>query len=489
MAPGGELLLRVPDASHAKWLEENFMQQIQSTLALFAESPVEVRLVADNAAAAAPAAPMAVGGGLATAVASAPAPQAQQLPPVAPPELVARYRFDRFVDGPNNQFAFTAAKASAERPGRQYNPLFLYGGVGLGKTHLLHAVGHAVLEANPAARIVYVTSETFVNDLIAAIRKDKMHQFRTKYRDACDVLLIDDIQFIAGKDRTQEEFFHLFNTLHSSHKQIVMTCDQVPRSIPDMEDRLKSRLEWGLIADIKPPSFETRVAILKRKAEADRVDLPDDVAMLLARHINRNVRELEGALMRLVANARIFESPISIGMTREVLGDLVSDDVRRVSADTILKTVAHEYRIGVADLKATGRPRPAPKSASITTPSPVTRPGDRGSTAPDQSAAWCAASPFSLPASPSSARRTSRPCSARCRAATNPSPPLLPGPQRTSAGPGQPRRKTASATARPAFSISSTPETPASMARRSARYISSVVSSASAAPEAEGMGN
>jgi len=366
----GELLLRVPDASHAKWLEENFMAQIEATLALFAESPVEVRLVAGNAHAGASMAGASMagasggamqvaggGGGGMAAVHTMATPTPAPIPAVAPPELVARYRFDRFVDGPNNQFAFTAAKAASERPGRQYNPLFLYGGVGLGKTHLLHAVGHHVLEANPAARIVYVTSETFVNDLIAAIRKDKMHQFRTKYRDACDVLLIDDIQFIAGKDRTQEEFFHLFNTLHSSHKQIVMTCDQIPRSIPDMEDRLKSRLEWGLIADIKPPSFETRVAILKRKAEADRVDLPDDVAMLLARHINRNVRELEGALMRLVANARIFESPITIGMTREVLGDLVSDDVRRVSADTILKTVAHEYRVSVADLKGPRRQR------------------------------------------------------------------------------------------------------------------------------------
>lgn len=344
----GEVLLEVPDASHARWLEENFLAKIQSTVALFADTQYEVRLVVTEApiiAAVPTAAPDQTAANVVPAIA------------VKPPELVSRYIFDRFVDGPNNQFAFTATKAAAQRPGRQYNPLFLYGGVGLGKTHLLHAVGHEVLRTNPAARIVYVTSETFVNDLISAIRKDRMQQFRTRYRDACDVLLIDDIQFIAGKDRTQEEFFHLFNTLHSSHKQIVMTSDQLPRSIPDMEDRLKSRLEWGLIADIKPPGFETRVAILKRKAEEDRVDLPDDVAMLLGRHINRNVRELEGALMRLVANARIFESPITIGMTREVLGDLVSDDVRRVSADVILKTVAHEYRVGVSDLKGPRRQR------------------------------------------------------------------------------------------------------------------------------------
>ena len=261
------------------------------------------------------------------------------------------------MDGPTNQFAMTAARAVAENPGTRYNPLFIFGGVGLGKTHLLHAIGHAAVEKNPRARVFYVTSETYVNDLITAIRTDKMQAFRKRYRDDCDVLLIDDIQFIAGKDRSQEEFFHIFNTLHSSHKQIVLTCDQLPQSIPDLEDRLRSRLQWGLTADIKPPGFETRVAILKKKADADGLDLPDDAAMLIARHVTRNVRELEGALMRVEASARMMGRAVDKDLVEQTLGDIIGENLRRVQPEQILKAVCAEYKVQASELKGPRRHR------------------------------------------------------------------------------------------------------------------------------------
>lgn len=342
--------LSVPDESHGRWLRENYLSQIQNALKHFTTSPYRIEIASRSN-----------GSGPRVELDPHPGPQpddpSKEVVRMSPGQLVARYRFESFVDGPNNQFALTAARAAADRPGTEYNPLFIYGGVGLGKTHLLHAVGHAVAERIPDARVLYVTSETYVNDLISAIRTDRMYDFRRRYRDECDVLLVDDVQFISGKDRTQEEFFHMFNTLYSSRKQIVMTCDQLPRSIPDMEDRLKSRFEWGLIADIKPPGFETRVAILTRKAEEDGFDLPDDVAMLLARHVHRNVRELEGALMRLEASARIFRTNMTLAMARDILGDLVSEDIRRVSVDAILKVVAHDYNVSVNDLKGPRRHR------------------------------------------------------------------------------------------------------------------------------------
>jgi len=234
-----EIVLSVPDDSHGRWLEEHFLTRISDAIATLTDTPYTVSFQTLEAPVVAPKASPTIA------------------PTAPPPELVARYRFENFVAGPRSRFALTAAQSAAEQPGQRYNPLFIYGGVGLGKTHLLHAVGHLALAQNPAARVLYVSSETYVNDLIAAIRSGKMDRFRARYRDECDVLLIDDIQFIAGKDRTQEEFFHMFNTLHSSSKQIVMTCDQMPSAIPDLEERLRSRLQWGLIADIKPPSFET----------------------------------------------------------------------------------------------------------------------------------------------------------------------------------------------------------------------------------------
>ena len=335
-----EIVLTVPDASHGEWLENRFLGTIKQAMSQGSSTTYRVVIQTE----------------------SAPSPKpSKAAPQIAPAQsgsaLVPHYRFENFVDGPNNQFAMTAAQAAAEHPGARYNPLFLYGGVGLGKTHLLHAVGHAVRDRDPSARIVYVTSETYVNDLIGAIRSDAMDAFRRKYRDECDVLLIDDIQFIAGKERTQEEFFHMFNCLHAYGRQIVMTCDQLPRSIKHLEDRLKSRFEWGLIADIKPPSFETRVAIIGSKAEQHKVRISDEVAMFLARHVSRNVRELEGALMRLAATAQIFRTTISLGMAKEVLGALIEQNLHHVSIPAIIKLVAHEFDLTIADLKGPRRQR------------------------------------------------------------------------------------------------------------------------------------
>ena len=338
-----EIVLSVPDESHGSWLEEHFMERISEAISTLTDAPYTVSFKSQEATHELPA----------------------QLPlvPTAPkakapaPELVSRYRFENFVAGPNSRFALTAARSAAEQPGKRYNPLFIYGGVGLGKTHLLHAVGHQALTQDPSTRVLYVSSETYVNDLIAAIRSGKMDRFRTRYRDECDVLLIDDIQFIAGKDRTQEEFFHMFNTLHSSHKQIVMTCDQMPNTIPDLEERLRSRLQWGLIADIKPPSFETRVAIVERKAAEDGIDLPEDVAMLLARNITRNVRELEGALMRLDAQAKIFGQTIDLESARSFLDGIVDGDLRRVSPQIIIKAVCETFDVTEAAMKGPRRQR------------------------------------------------------------------------------------------------------------------------------------
>jgi len=342
-----EILLTVPDDSHEQWLVDNFVGTIRRTLKHITEHDYRVRFVSYGGHEADRAEAHAEDGTTVN----------RTLPQGAPIELITRYRFDAFVDGPTNQFATTAARAVADNPGTRYNPLFIFGGVGLGKTHLLHAIGHAAVERDPTTRVFYVTSETYVNDLIAAIRNDRMQAFRQRYRDDCDVLLIDDIQFIAGKDRSQEEFFHIFNSLHSSHKQIVLTCDQLPQSIPDMEDRLRSRLQWGLIADIKPPGFETRVAILKKKADADGITLPDDVAMLIARHVNRNVRELEGALMRLEATSRLMHRCIDLDLVHQALGDVIGDGIRRVQPEQIVRAVCQEFRIAINEIKGPRRHR------------------------------------------------------------------------------------------------------------------------------------
>lgn len=269
--------------------------------------------------------------------------------------LNSRYVFETFVPGPSNQFAFAACKAVAENPASSYNPLFLFGGVGLGKTHLLSAIGHQVLRQKPDAKIIYTSSEQFMNEVINAVRFSKLDEFHHKYRKNCDVLLMDDIQLIAGKERTQHEFFHIFNTLYDSQRQIVVTSDKLPHEIPEIEERLRTRFQWGLIADIQPPEIETRVAILRKKAESENVELADDVSFFLAKNIRSNVRELEGALVRVLAHASLTGRPISVDYAREVLADILSSRAAQVSVESIQKLVATYFQVRVLDLKSSRR--------------------------------------------------------------------------------------------------------------------------------------
>ena len=268
--------------------------------------------------------------------------------------LNPRYTFDSFVVGSSNQFAQAACQAVAELPSRAYNPLFIYGGVGLGKTHLLHAVGHQTAVLFPQMRIVYLSSERFTNELINAIRYDRTAEFRGRYR-TIDLLLIDDIQFISGKERTQEEFFHTFNDLYESRKQIIVSSDCSPKEIPEIEERLRSRFEWGLIADIQPPDFETRVAILKKKAALERVRLGDDAAYLIASRIKSNIRELEGSLTRLIAFCALTGREMSVDLAQEVLADLWGDEEKIITIDQIQRKVSDFFGMKLSDLKAKNR--------------------------------------------------------------------------------------------------------------------------------------
>ena len=275
------------------------------------------------------------------------APTAER--PVSP--LNARYLFETFVVGSSNQFAHAAARAVAESPAHSYNPLFLYGGVGLGKTHLLHAIGHEIQRRQGNLRVLYLAAEQFVNELINSIRFDRMPSFRDRYR-TIDVLLIDDVQFVAGKERTQEEFFHTFNTLYTAQKQIILSSDAPPRSIAGLEERLRSRFEWGLIADIQPPELETKIVILRRKAEASGQVLPDDVALFLAQQVRSNVRELEGLLNRVLAFSALTGRSLSLDLTKETLRDILPEGDRRVSAADIIKFVARHYGLKVSEIKS-----------------------------------------------------------------------------------------------------------------------------------------
>ncbi len=270
--------------------------------------------------------------------------------------LNPRYTFDNFVVGSCNQFAHAAALAVAEAPSKTYNPLFVYGGVGLGKTHLMCALGQRIKHNNRHLRLSYISAEKFMNELINAIRYDKTMTFREKYR-SIDILLIDDIQFIAGKERTQEEFFHTFNALYDNQKQIVISSDCPPREIPTLEERLHSRFEWGLIADIQPPDLETKVAILRKKAETEKLNLPDNVALFIASKIKSNIRELEGSLVRLTALSSLRGEPISIALAQEALKNIVDEEERAVTIETIQKVVAEYYNMRVADLKSKSNTR------------------------------------------------------------------------------------------------------------------------------------
>ena len=268
--------------------------------------------------------------------------------------LNRKYTFEEFVSGSSNQFAYAAAMAVASNPATTYNPLFIYGGVGLGKTHLVNAIGNAILKKSPQMRICYYTSEKFMNELINSLRYNRMDEFRNKFR-SMDVLLIDDIQFIAGKERTQEEFFHTFNALYESHKQIIVTSDKFPKDIPGLEERLRSRFEWGLIADIQAPDVETKLAILKMKAEQNSINLPEDVSLFLANSICNNVRELEGYLIRIGAYASLTSVPVSLEMARDVLKDILIERNRELSVEEILKKVSLHFNIKVSDIKSAKR--------------------------------------------------------------------------------------------------------------------------------------
>jgi chromosomal replication initiator protein len=265
-------------------------------------------------------------------------------------QLNPRYTFDNFVIGNGNQFARAASLASAERPGKAYNPLFLYGGVGLGKTHLMHAIGHEVKRRQPVTNICYVTAEKFLNEMINSIRNDRMTSFRDRFRGV-DVLLIDDIQFIAQKERVQEEFFHTFNALHESMRQVVIASDRPPKELAEIEERLRSRFEWGLIADIQPPDLETKVAILQKKAESEQANLPTDVAMFIASNVRTNVRELEGALVRLIAWCNHNHMEITLSSTQQCLKQFIDTQVRKISIDAIQKAVAENFAMRVSELK------------------------------------------------------------------------------------------------------------------------------------------
>ena len=289
--------------------------------------------------------------------------------PVAPASVGAplneRYVFDRFVVGSNNQLAAAACRAVSEAPARMYNPLFIYGGVGLGKTHLMHAIGHAILIREPGKRVAYISSERFTNDLIASIQEGRMSDFRRRYREI-DLLLIDDVHFLGEKERTQEEFFHTFNALHDAQRQIVMTSDRPPKEIPGLEERLVSRFEWGLVTDIKPPDLETRVAILKKKAEEDQIALGDEVLEFIARNCRSNVRELEGAIIKLLAYSSLTRRETTIELAREALGGVLLDgDTPEITPALVKERVAQSWGVSVEALASKKRTK------EVTTPRQV----------------------------------------------------------------------------------------------------------------------
>ncbi|HYL93135.1 MAG TPA: chromosomal replication initiator protein DnaA [Alphaproteobacteria bacterium] len=271
-------------------------------------------------------------------------------------QLSPKYTFEAFVIGSGNQFAHAAARAVAEKPSKAYNPLFLYGGVGMGKTHLMQAIGHEVKRRQPDASIYYVSSEKFTNEMINSLRYDRMTSFRDKFRNM-DVLLIDDIQFLAQKERTQEEFFHTFNALHESMKQIVIASDRPPKELAEFEDRLRSRFEWGLIADIQPPDLETKVAILQKKAESERVSLATDLALYIASNVRTNVRELEGALIRLIAYCSLTGAEVNLSTAQQVLKNFIDSQARKVTIDSIQRSVAEQFGLRAVEIKAKSNSR------------------------------------------------------------------------------------------------------------------------------------
>lgn len=279
--------------------------------------------------------------------------------------LNPRYRFEDFVVGPSNQLAYAACTSVSENPASNYNPLFIYGGAGLGKTHLLNAIGYRIIERNPSARIIYSSTETFMNEMINSLKSKSTHRFRQKYRDKCDVLLIDDIQFLSKKTQTQEEFFHTFNNLYESHRQIVISSDSYPQEIPELEERLRTRFQWGLIADIQAPEIETRIAILQKKAETEGLDIPEDVALFIASQIKSNIREIEGSLKRLRAFSDMTGKAITLDFTKEALSETLGTK-RQLTIDDVIKTVSAHYNVRVGDLRGSRRLRSVARPRQIT---------------------------------------------------------------------------------------------------------------------------
>ncbi|HSF05649.1 MAG TPA: chromosomal replication initiator protein DnaA [Methylomirabilota bacterium] len=336
---GDHLKIGAPNRFSRDWLAQHHLDALQTVAQECVGGHPRVSIVVDDS----PSPESAV-----------PVPPAPGPAPGRAEGLNPRYTFDTFVVGSSNQFAGAACQAVAELPSRAYNPLFIYGGVGLGKTHLLHAVGHQVLRLFPGTSVVYLSSERFTNELINAIRYDRTAEFRARYRNI-DLLLIDDIQFISGKERTQEEFFHTFNDLYESRKQIIVSSDCSPKDIPEIEERLRSRFEWGLIADIQPPDFETRVAILKKKAAVERVRLSDDVAYLIAARIKSNIRELEGSLTRMIAFCALTGREMSVELAQEVLADLWGEEERIITIEQVQRKVSDYFGVKISDLKAKNR--------------------------------------------------------------------------------------------------------------------------------------
>ncbi len=339
----------VPTKLAKNWLEDRYSAMIKETLSAIVSGDVSVAFEVI------PGQTETAAGRSAVAVAEESPPEAEEPVLHEASQLNPKFQFQHFVVGNNSRFAHAACRAVAETPAKAYNPLFLYGGVGLGKTHLMHAIGHAVLEKHARRRVAYVTSEKFMNEMISSIQEGRMNDFRTRYRTV-DVLLVDDIQFLAGKDRTQEEFFHTFNSLHELNKQIVISSDRPPKEIPTLEDRLRSRFQWGLIADIQAADFETRVAILKSKVGPYARLVPEDVLSFIAHKIQRNIRELEGALIRVIAHASLNRSAVNVEMAAKLLQDVIpSTETRTLSIDTISRTVANFYHISLEEMKGKRR--------------------------------------------------------------------------------------------------------------------------------------
>ncbi|XEC95019.1 chromosomal replication initiator protein DnaA [Paenibacillus tarimensis] len=339
------IVITAPTTFAAEWLESRYTKLVRSTLFEYLGRQIDIKFAIEE---------------------NKPAEPALPNPPVIPPApavseetfshmLNPKYTFDTFVIGVNNRFAHAASLAVAEAPAKSYNPLFMYGGVGLGKTHLMHAIGHYILEHNPNTRVLYISSEKFTNEFINAIRDNRGESFRTKYRNI-DVLLIDDIQFLAGKEQTQEEFFHTFNALHEERKQIVISSDRPPKEIPTLEERLRSRFEWGLITDIQPPDLETRIAILRKKAKAENLDIPNEAMIYIANQIDTNIRELEGALIRVVAYSSLINEDISSHLAAEALKDIIpSSRPRMITIQDIQQKVGEFYGLKLEEFKARKR--------------------------------------------------------------------------------------------------------------------------------------